>query len=448
MSATACCRNPQLRVLDSSRSAIPADPDLPLFDYDRDGSSAAGVTEHLLHPVPALQHIDVFEQDPLLLEVLTGFRCIGSRVLAENKHFLLHGAPPLLHNMTAMRSAREFSPPRLLRRRDFALTAPFLGAAIAAFGRQEDQAEAEVPVAIVQGADRRKAIRLAWDMLAEPGFSGKSIWLKASYNSPHPFPATTHPESLRTVIEILRESGCGTVTLVERSGMGDTRDVWRALGVPAIAREIGLEALALEDLPASEWETCVFAGSHWKQGFEIPKPLQEGAVVVQICNLRTHRFGAHYSASLKNALGVVAKYSSSAEKRNYMVELHDSPDQRLMIAEVNQAFSPAVTFMDAMKVFVSEGPERGEVAGPGVIAASRDRVALDAVGFALLRLYNARLPGRRRNVFEQEPIKRAAELGLGVRSPEQIRLLTPDAGSETLAVQLKALMANIQVEKE
>jgi uncharacterized protein (DUF362 family) len=351
--------------------------------------------------------------------------------------------------MTAMRSAREFSPSRLLGRRDFTLAAPLLGAALAAFGRQEEQTGTEAPVAIVQGTDRGRAIRLAWEMLAEPGLSGKTIWLKASYNSPHPFPATTHPESLREVIAVLRESGCGRITLVERSGMGDTRDVWQALGIPGLARQLELETLALDALPASEWETCVFAGSHWKQGFEVPKLLREGgAVVVQICNLRTHRFGARYSASLKNALGVVARYSSSGEKRNYMVELHDSPDQRLMIAEVNQAFSPAVSFMDAMQVFVSEGPERGEVASPGVIAASRDRVALDAVGVALLRLHNARLPGRRKNVFEQEPIKRAVELGLGVRSPEQIRLLTRDARSETLAVQLKALMADIQVEKE
>jgi len=68
--------------------------------------------------------------------------------------------------------------------------------------------------------------------------------------------------------------------------------------------------------------------------------------------------------------------------------------------------------MDAMQVFVSEGPERGELAAPGVIAASRDRIALDAVGIALLRLYNAVFPGKLKDVFEQEQIKRAVELGL------------------------------------
>jgi len=350
--------------------------------------------------------------------------------------------------MTAMRSAREFSALRSLGRRDFALATPLLGAALAAMGRQEAEVEAEVPVAIVQGSSRADAIRLAWEMLAEPGLPGKDIYLKGSYNSAHPFPASTHPDSLRALVRILRQGGCGRIILIERSGMGSTRDVWQALGVPSLARELGVEAMALDELPAAQWAARVFPGSHWKQGFEVPKILEGETAVVQLCNLKTHRFGGHFSASLKNALGVLAKYSHSGKGYNYMVELHDSPDQRLMIAEANLGFVPAVSVMDAMQIFINEGPERGETAAPGVIAASRDRIALDAVGVALLRLYNAIFPGKRKNVFEQEQIKRAVELGLGVRCPEQIRLLTRDPGSKTLAVQLKALMADIQVEQE
>jgi hypothetical protein len=105
---------------------------------------------------------------------------------------------------------------------------------------------------------------------------------------------------------------------------------------------------ALDELPAGEWAMRSFPGAHWKQGFEVPKILEEGGVAVQLCNLKTHRFGGHFSASLKNAVGVLAKYSSSGKGYNYMAELHDSPDQRLMIAEASRAFSPAVSIMDAI----------------------------------------------------------------------------------------------------
>jgi uncharacterized protein (DUF362 family) len=348
--------------------------------------------------------------------------------------------------MTSMRSAREFSATRSLHRRDFVISAPLISAALSAFARQEE-IEPEVPVAVVQGSSRVDGIRLAWGLLSGRGLQGKDVYVKANYNSAHPFPATTHPDALRALVALLREEGCGRITLIERSGMGTTRDIWQSLAVPRLARELDLETIALDELPAGQWSKRVFTGSHWKQGFEVPRFLEQETPAVQLCNLKTHRFGGHFSASMKNALGVLAKYSQTGEDHNYMAELHASPDQRLMIAEACQAFSPAVSVMDAMQVFVSEGPERGELAAPGVIAASRDRIALDAVGIALLRLYNAVFPGKLKDVFEQEQIKRAVELGLGVRSPDKIRLVTRDAASETLAVQLKALMADIKVDE-
>jgi hypothetical protein len=44
-------------------------------------------------------------------------------------------------------------------------------------------------------------------------------------------------------------------------------------------------------------------------------------------------------------------------------------------------------------------------------------------------------------IFEQEQIKRAAELGLGVSSPHQIELATSDETSRLYAEKLKAILA-------
>ena len=96
--------------------------------------------------------------------------------------------------------------------------------------------------------------------------------------------------------------------------------------------------------------------------------------------------------------------------------------------------------MDALQIFINGGPESGELAHPGVIAASRDRVALDAVGLAVLRRFGAGPPLDRGAIFDQEQIKRAVELDLGVRSAKGIRLLTDDDQSRALASRLGNLL--------
>jgi uncharacterized protein (DUF362 family) len=56
-----------------------------------------------------------------------------------------------------------------------------------------------------------------------------------------------------------------------------------------------------------------------------------------------------------------------------------------MIAEINQLYEPDLIILDRMEAFVNEGPEAGKTVEPGVIIAGTDRVAVDAVGIAILR---------------------------------------------------------------
>jgi uncharacterized protein (DUF362 family) len=105
-----------------------------------------------------------------------------------------------------------------------------------------------------------------------------------------------------------------------------------------------------------------------------------------------------------------------------MWELHTSTFQRLMIAEINRHYRVDVVVMDGIRAFVSGGPERGEVVEPDLLLASEDRVAVDAVGVAVLRLYGAKGAVAEGRIFELDQIRRAAELGIGVKSASEIRL--------------------------
>lgn len=68
--------------------------------------------------------------------------------------------------------------------------------------------------------------------------------------------------------------------------------------------------------------------------------------------------------------------------------------------------------MDEIKAFISDGPEKGKTVEPGLLFASKDRVAIDAVGVAILKMYGAKGKVGEGDVFEQDQLKRAAELGL------------------------------------
>jgi uncharacterized protein (DUF362 family) len=105
-----------------------------------------------------------------------------------------------------------------------------------------------------------------------------------------------------------------------------------------------------------------------------------------------------------------------------MWELHSSPFQRQMIAEINDHYNLDLVVMDGIKAFVTGGPDKGKEVEPNLLFASKDRVAIDAVGVVILKMYGAKGKVGEAGVFEQDQLKRAVELGFGVKSAEEIKL--------------------------
>jgi uncharacterized protein (DUF362 family) len=138
-------------------------------------------------------------------------------------------------------------------------------------------------------------------------------------------------------------------------------------------------------------------------------------------------------------VGMVAKRLPQ-EDYDFMRELHSSPHQRRMIAEINAAYTPALIVLDGVEAFISGGPDQGERVSSEVILAGTDRVALDAVGIALLRYFGCKTEASKGKVFEQEQIARAVDLGLGVDSPEKIEFLTGDTDSAVLGEKIKEIL--------
>lgn len=294
-----------------------------------------------------------------------------------------------------------------------------------------------VPVAFVKTNDRAEGVRRAIALLGIAPARGKDVLLKPNYNSADPSPGSTHNDTLLALIAALRDMGAGKITVADRSGMGDTRTVMRDLGVLALAQEHDFDTVVYDELPDDQWTLIQEPGKHWQAGYPVPTMLLDAECVVQTCNLKTHRFGGHFTLSLKNSVGLVGKQWRGY---NYMSELHGSKDQRLMIAECNSAYSPALIVMDGVVALTTGGPDKGKQVNAQVMLASTDRVAIDAVGVALLRLYGTTPAVSQGRVFEQEQLARAVELGLGVSSAAEITLLTDDDASAAYAAEVREML--------
>lgn len=295
-------------------------------------------------------------------------------------------------------------------------------------------------VALIHTRDRTQGIQRALSLLGHNPVAGKRVLLKPNFNSADPAPASTHPDTLRTLIESLQQMASSHITVADRSGMGTTRQVMKKLGVFDLADRLGFDTLVFDEQRNEvDWQLLKIEGDHWQNGFPIPHQVLEAEAIVQTCCLKPHRFGGHFTLSLKNSVGLVGKYMGGGGY-NYMSELHNSAYQRLMIAEINAVYDPALIVLDGVEAFIDQGPDRGTKVWGDVILAGTDRVAIDAVGLAILRSLGYSGVASKGPLFAQEQIARAVELGLGIDTVEKIEFLTDDPESSGYAARIRQLM--------
>ncbi|MFM7572715.1 MAG: DUF362 domain-containing protein [Snowella sp.] len=189
--------------------------------------------------------------------------------------------------------------------------------------------------------------------------------------------------------------------------------------------------MVFDEMTAEQWQYVAVEGTHWKKGFAFARPILESGAIINTCCLKTHSFGGHFTLSLKNSVGMVAKYVPG-DSFNYMGDLHSSPHQRLMIAEINQAYQPDLVLLDGVEAFVNGGPASGKKVRSNVILAGTDRVAVDVVAIGLLRSLGTTENVAHGSVWDLEQIQQAVKLGLGVQSTEQIELIVPNTASQRI----------------
>ena len=295
-------------------------------------------------------------------------------------------------------------------------------------------------VFLLKTSNRATGVSALLNQLGLEEYSGKRVALKANFNSADQFPASTHIDTLRALVDTLKKANVSNITLAERSGMGDTESVLEQMGVFGLASELGFNVVVLDNISKKEWLKFEKQGTHWLRGFYIAKVFLDADKVINTCCLKTHRFGGHFTLSMKNSVGLVAQRVPGGIY-DYMWELHGSPFQRQMIAEINNHYTTDLVLMDGIKAFVTGGPEQGTVVEPNLLLASRDRVAIDAVGVAILKMYGAKGKVGEDDVFEQDQMRRASELGFGVKLAAEIQLTPLNDESRSDAEKIEQVLS-------
>jgi uncharacterized protein (DUF362 family) len=257
----------------------------------------------------------------------------------------------------------------------------------------------------------KKAIREAAEGATDFSWlsKGDAVFIKPALNSGNPYPATTSPEAIGTMVTLLLEKGAGRVIVGDMSGIehvkltpegvrGSTRDLMKASGMAAAARKAGAELhfpeeagwnAFYEDMPAS--------GSHWKGGLMMPNILREVDHIVLMPRCSRHVL-AGSTLGLKAAVGYW--------RTDTRLEYHkDAATFQEKTAEGNTVGTllkkQRLVLSAADKILTSFGPDKGYIVQPetGLMIASQSVVAHDMTSLVWLLLNRETIPESEKDIF-------------------------------------------------
>ena len=257
--------------------------------------------------------------------------------------------------------------------------------------------------------DIQTAVRQAIALTGELGqviSRGDRVLVKPNFNSPDPFPASTNLACLDAVVKLLLDAGARVIIGESSGGLWrPTSKVFDQLGVPQLARRLGVDLVAFDDRSVS-WVRVKVRGDYLSE-VVMPRPAYEADKMVYLPCMKTHSIGA-FSGAIKLAFGFVAPGQRRGAHVSHLQE---------KVAEVNLCWQPDLIIMDGRKAFVSGGPNKGETIEPGLLFVSGDLIAIDVEAMKVLLGYEAsnHIPA---NPWELPQVATALKHGLGAAEGE------------------------------
>jgi len=274
-------------------------------------------------------------------------------------------------------------------------------------------------VSLLVTENRNTGVGLCIDALGINPVINKNVLIKPNFNTADPAPGSTHNDTLVSLIKKVWDMGARSIRIGERS-YPLTAQVMDQKGIRPLLKDLDVDVVDFDTLDKKDWIKIDPVDTHWRDGFRVARPVLEAECLISTGCLKTHQFGGVFTLSLKLHVGVVP---TTRHGFDYMTELHTSSHQNKLIAEINQPFQPDLVLIDGIDAFVDGGPATGKHVQGNLLLASTDRVAMDAAGVAALKTLGSNRAIMQTRIFDHEQIARAAEIGIGVTSVEQIELV-------------------------
>lgn len=237
-----------------------------------------------------------------------------------------------------------------------------------------------------------QAVRESVDLLGGMGQfvqPGQKVLLKVNLLSATPPErgVVTHPAVVEAMVRLVQEAG-GNPLIADSPG---TSVPYTEAGLRRIYEISGLLEVAERTEAALNWDTSYEEVSH-PEGFlvkrlEVIKPVLEADVVISLPKLKTHTLTV-FTGATKILFGVVPGLAKAV----FHARMRNVTHFALMLLDIISLVKPALVLMDAIVGMEGDGPATGPLRDVGVVLASRDSVALDAVATSIVGFDPLKVP--------------------------------------------------------
>ena len=217
---------------------------------------------------------------------------------------------------------------------------------------------------------------------------------------------TTHPSLVQAVVEEVQKLGATAVIGDSPGGVekGIER-LWENTGMAEVSKATGAELLSFEKTGVVK-RTTGSGKIYW-----VAKPSVECDAIISLPKLKTHSL-CLMTCALKNMFGVIPGF----RKGEYHKQAPKPKAFAQIIVDVYSVARPQVNLVDAVVCMEGDGAASGDPRYLGILMASEDAVAIDAICASLMGL----------KPEEVEITAEAASRGLGEISLDRIEIIGED----------------------
>jgi len=223
---------------------------------------------------------------------------------------------------------------------------------------------------------------------------GDAVLIKPALNSGNPYPATTSPEGVKAMVQLLKEKGVGRVIVSDMSGIehvkltedqlkGSTRALMQASGLADAALEAGAELHFPEEAGWDAFfEDYPVDDTHWKQGIMMPNIIREVDHIILMPRCSRHLLLGN-SLGMKNAVGYWRTDSRLEYHKNASNIQEKTADANTVKCLRDKQ---RLVLTTATQILTTLGPDNGFVAtpDPGLVISTESIVGHDMVALAWL----------------------------------------------------------------